>query len=289
MRQIKIVRCIGGLGNQMFQYAFYKSLASRYPQGKLDVSPFNNYNTHNGFELDRIFTINYCSPSFIERISLSFRSGGFLFRLLRHIYKKKRAKEYYEDGLYFHEDALLNGGNLYYIGYWQSWKYIRNIENTIKRDFSFDEKKLPESSCEILSKIRNTNSVSLHIRRGDYLGNPVYDHITTPDYYNSAIDYIKKNVENPFFFIFTNDPEWCKVNLTLPNSLIVDVNSGMESYWDMFLMSQCMHNIIANSSFSWWGAWLNDNKSKIVITPRKWINEDSANIDDIIPPTWNRI
>ena len=286
---MKIVRCIGGLGNQMFQYAFYKSLESRYADVKFDISPLKNYKTHNGFELSKVFSVNFCTPSFTERISLSFRSGGFIFRLLRHIYKKKRAKEYIEKGLFYQEDALSTGGNLYYIGYWQSWKYIRNIENTIKRDFRFDEKKLPESSCEILSKIRNTNSVSLHIRRGDYLGNPVYDHITTPDYYNNAIDYIKKNVENPFFFIFTNDPEWCKVNLTLPNSLIVDVNSGMESYWDMFLMSQCKHNIIANSSFSWWGAWLNEHENKIVIAPRKWINEDSANIDDIIPPTWNRI
>ena len=286
---MKIVRCIGGLGNQMFQYAFYKSLESRYADVKFDISPLKNYKTHNGFELSKVFSVNFCTPSFTERISLSFRSGGFIFRLLRHIYKKKRAKEYIEKGLFYQEDALSTGGNLYYIGYWQSWKYIRNIDNTIKRDFRFDEKKLPESSCEILSKIRNTNSVSLHIRRGDYLGNPVYDHITTPDYYNNAIDYIKKNVENPFFFIFTNDPEWCKVNLTLPNSLIVDVNSGMESYWDMFLMSQCKHNIIANSSFSWWGAWLNEHENKIVIAPRKWINEDSANIDDIIPPTWNRI
>lgn len=286
---MKIVRCIGGLGNQMFQYAFYKSLESSYPHVKFDVSPFNNYNTHNGFELDRIFPINYYSPSFMEKISLSFQSGGFIFRLLRHTYKKKRAKEYYEDGLYFHEDALLNGGNLYYIGYWQSWKYFQRIKKIIKGDFRFDETQLPPSNLEILSKIRNTNSISLHIRRGDYLGNPIYANITTPDYYNNAIDYIKKNVKDPFYFIFTNDPEWCKVNMMLPNSLIVDINSGVDSYWDMFLMSQCKHNIIANSSFSWWGAWLNEHENKIVIAPRKWINEDSANIDDIIPPTWKRI
>ena len=237
----------------------------------------------------KVFSINFCSPSFTEKISLSFRSGGFIFRLLRHIYKKNRAKEYIEKGLYYQEDALLTGGNSYYIGYWQSWKYFKDIEKRIKRDFSFDEKLLPLSNREILSKIRNTNSVSIHIRRGDYIGNSIYDNIATSDYYYKATDYIKKNVKNPFYFIFTNDPEWCKVNMMLPNSLIVDINSGVDSYWDMFLMSQCKHNIIANSSFSWWGAWLNEHENKIVIAPRKWINEDSANIDDIIPPTWKRI
>lgn len=286
---MKIVRCIGGLGNQMFQYAFYKSLESRFPDVKFDNSTFKNYKIHNGFELETAFTINYCSPSFIEKIKLSFRSGGFLFRLLRHIYRKKRPKEYFENGLFYHEDALSAVGNLYYIGYWQSWKYFKDIEKRIKRDFSFDEKLLPLSNREILSKIRNTNSVSIHIRRGDYIGNSIYDNIATSDYYYKATDYIKKNVKNPFYFIFTNDPEWSKVHMSLPNSLIIDVNSGVDSYWDMFLMSQCRHNIIANSSFSWWGAWLNDNKNKIVIAPRKWINEDSANIDDIIPPTWKRI
>lgn len=286
---MKIVRCIGGLGNQMFQYAFYKSLESRYSDVKFDVSPLKNYKTHNGFELLKVFSINFCSPSFTEKISLSFRSGGFIFRLLRHIYKKNRAKEYIEKGLYYQEDALSAVGNLYYIGYWQSWKYFKDIEKRIKRDFSFDEKLLPLSNREILSKIRNTNSVSIHIRRGDYIGNSIYDNIATSDYYYKATDYIKKNVKNPFYFIFTNDPEWSKVHMSLPNSLIIDVNSGVDSYWDMFLMSQCRHNIIANSSFSWWGAWLNDNKNKIVIAPRKWINEDSANIDDIIPPTWKRI
>lgn len=286
---MKIVQCIGGFGNQMFQYAFYKSLESKFSDVKLDVSPFKNYKTHNGFELEKVFGINYCSPSFFEKISLSFRSGGFLFRLLRHIFQGKRSNEFFEDGLSFKTEALTRRESLYYIGYWQSWKYFHEIEEIIRNDFSFDEDILPMSNREILTKIRNVNSVSIHIRRGDYIGNPIYDNITTSEYYNNAIDFINERVQDPFYFIFTNDPKWCTKHINFPNMHIVDVNSGVTSFWDMFLMSQCKHNIIANSSFSWWGAWLNENKSKIVVAPRKWINKDSANIDDIIPPTWERI
>ncbi len=285
---MKIVKCVGGLGNQMFQYAFYRVLESIFKDVRFDVSPFNRYKIHNGFELSRIFGIKFKSPTLRERLSLSFQSGGILFSILRR-FCGRRQSEYRESGLNYDEYAVSNSSDLYYIGYWQSWRYFDRIENEIRASFSFCEGDLPSNNIPLLEKIRKSNSVSIHIRRGDYLGNAVYENITTPSYYENAIAYIMRNVEHPHFFIFTNDPIWCNANIKLQNSILVNLNRGADSYWDMFLMSQCKHNIIANSSFSWWGAWLNNHAFKIVIAPNKWINLDNVELDDIIPQTWIKI
>lgn len=141
-----------------------------------------------------------------------------------------------------------------------------------------------------MRRIIETNSVSIHIRRGDYLSEinqGLYGGICTEMYYAKAITYICNKIDQPSFFVFSNEIDWVKNNVDIPNPTYIDFNNGADSWQDMFLMSQCKHNIIANSSFSWWGAWLNRNTNKIVITPSRFINleEDS----DIIPDAWIRI
>lgn len=285
---MKIVRCIGGLGNQMFQYAFYVAMKAGHSETYFDISSFDRYNVHNGFELSNIFGVEFESPSLIQRLTLSFHGGGILSTILRRIFPN-RSTEFRENGLRYHSDVFTNDKSRYYIGYWQSWKYFNGIEDIIKWSFTFDETLLPAENVDILSKIEKTNSVSIHIRRGDYINNPVYSGIATSEYYKNAVIKIASMVDNPSFFIFTNDSKWCRSNIDLPNSYIIDNNVGEKSYWDMFLMSRCRHNIIANSSFSWWGAWLNENKSKIVIAPNKWVNLDNTEIEDILLSDWIKL
>ena len=152
---------------------------------------------------------------------------------------------------------------------------------------------IDEENQKVLDKIKSTNSISLHIRRGDYVIKKRYQEVyaeCTLDYYKRGVEEITKRYENPTLFIFSDDPDWVKANLKLDyESVYVDINSGEKSYADMRLMSSCNHNVIANSSFSWWGAWLNNNPEKIVIAPEKWFKDDSINQKDVIPESWIRI
>ena len=154
---------------------------------------------------------------------------------------------------------------------------IQNIDKT--------NEELLKQILEILNEIENSNSISIHIRRGDYMSPEnynMYGCIATPTYYKKAIKVIEEKVENPTFFVFSNDMDWVKKNIQINSRVFyIDINSGNGSYKDMQLMSNCKHNIIANSSFSWWGAWLNENKNKIVIAPKKWINREDVDSDKI--------
>jgi hypothetical protein len=181
---------------------------------------------------------------------------------------------------------------VYFSGYWQTELYFEEIESVIKKTFEFNKKLISIKNIETIKEINKVQSVSLHVRRGDYVSDPgaklVHGGICTIYYYKRAIQTIQSIVKgNIFFYIFTDDIEWVKNNLISNKMIIVDWNRGDESWQDMMLMSRCKHNIIANSSFSWWGAWLNTNKEKIVIAPEKWFNTMPA--FDIIPENWIRI
>lgn len=199
---------------------------------------------------------------------------------------QQRNTECIEEYLKYDKRVLDNSSNLYYIGYWQSYKYFSSIESELRKIFTFPNSIIDNYNKNLSDVILSSNSVSLHIRRGDYVGNSIYENIATLDYYQRALDYMDKNVLNMKLFLFSNDVEWCLNNLNLKNCTVVSHNTGTNSFWDMYLMSSCKHNIIANSSFSWWGAWLNTNPGKIVISPKRWINDNRVNIDDIIPETW---
>lgn len=288
-----ISQIIGGLGNQMFQFAAGRALSIKHGVPLyLDISGFKGYNLHQGFELDKIFS---CPLFVIDKDSTreylgwqySSMSRKLLFRLgLRKVFFNRLVYE-----PYFHYWPGFNdlSSPSYLIGYWQSERYFSEITDIIREDFDFREP-ISGYNLNVVEKIRSVNAVSLHIRRGDYAINPVTKSVhglCTPEYYDSAISYIVKHVNKPHFFVFSDDIEWCKHNLKTPEAVTyVQHNVGSKSYNDMRLMSLCKHNIIANSSFSWWGAWLNSRVDKIVIAPRRWFNMGHHDIRDLYCPGW---
>lgn len=283
---MQIIRILGGLGNQMFQYSFYKSL-NNSEENLLDITDFNHYKLHNGFELEKVFQLNNVKHAELRDIEvLSDCKLDVLSRIKRKIMGRKKT-HIIESYLHF-DEKYGNMKNVYFDGYWQSEKYFKNIEKEMRKEFIFQEFDEKEN-LEILKKIEKTNSISIHIRRGDYLNHPLYSSTCSIEYYETAIKYMKNKIEKPVFFIFSNDIAWCKENLSFDEAYFIDWNIGKRSYRDMQLMSLCKHNIIANSSFSWWGAWLNNNLDKIIIAPSKWLNDERVDIDDIIPEGWIKI
>jgi hypothetical protein len=176
----------------------------------------------------------------------------------------------------------------YLQGYWQSERYFSHFSRTIRTDFQFQEYNDP-SFDELKSRIENENSIFLHIRRGDYLSNPstlALHGICSLDYYLKAVSIISSNISQPVFYIFSDDLNWANDNLSInfPHHF-VEGNSGLYSFRDLHLMTLCRHSIIANSTFSWWGAWLNANPDKIVIAPRRWF-ANRPQPTDLYPPSW---
>lgn len=283
-----VVKIIGGLGNQMFQYALYRSLKEKGKEAKIDISSFLSYELHNGYELRNVFNIDEDLATEKDIGLLADFKKDFSSKFRRKLFGRKNTHFVQEEFKFIPE--VFEMDHVYLDGFWQSEKYFLDIEEMIRRDFDF-KIELDGPNKDAIEKMNRTNSVSLHVRRGDYISNPeafkVHGGITTLEYYNKAIEQIKESVENPAFFIFSDDINWVKENMNLGDSYYIDWNKGKNSYKDMQLMSYCKHNIIANSSFSWWGAWLNRNKSKIVITPNKWFNTMKA--EDIIPKDWRKI
>lgn len=284
-----IVKILGGLGNQMFQYALYRSLKSKRENVKADISEFKDYELHNGYELKRVFDIDIdeSDKKFNKKFSDNRRT--FLTRVRRKLmgYKKSYIRE---EHLTF--SNLINLRNAYLEGYWQSETFFKSVEELIKEDFTFVNE-LNDNNKELAEKIKNTNSISIHIRRGDYISNPkvyeAYGKVCSIDYFKKAISYILEKVDNPNFFVFSNDIDWVKSNLEFKDPVTyVDWNGGDQSYIDMQLISLCKHNIISNSSFSWWGAWLNRNENKLVLTPNRWKDIKDFN-NDRIPASWIQI
>ena len=285
---MKIVKFLGGLGNQMFQYAFYKSLSINSKNVKSDITGFQTYSLHNGFELENIFNIsmNNANPFTINLYDKTYKTWHI--RKLRRLLNLKRL--YFEEREWsiYDENTLKDSKKVFYWGYWQNEKYFKNIEEQIRNDFIF-KNILDSRNHLICEKIKNTNSVSIHIRRGDYVNHPLFGDICNEDYYVKAIKHIQLKVDNPEYFIFSNDISWCKKHLKLLDATFIDWNIGKQNFIDMQLMSYCKHNVIANSSFSWWAAWLNNNENKMVFAPKKWRNDINNTSIDILPEQWIKI
>ena len=286
---------IGGLGNQLFQYAAGRALSLRLGIPlKLDVDDFGGYGLHQGFELDRLIASKIELASEVDKQAvLGWQKG----RVIRRVLKKSslafaRNKNYIVEPSFTYWSGINDlKDNIYLDGYWQSEKYFNEFVSTIRADFAF---KLPLSAknLEIASQISKVNAISLHVRRGDYMSNKKTNSmhgVCSLDYYRNAIKNILKRVENPVFFVFSDDISWVESNLVIDaESVFIDHNFGIESYNDMRLMSLCHHHIIANSSFSWWGAWLGNNKNKIVIAPKQWFAK-AINSNSITPSSWLRL
>ncbi len=291
-----IVRLNGGLGNQMFQYAcgrrlsiIHKTELSFDTKFLEDRTPRNNF-TFRDYELGAFKRINFqkCDVKNILR----FYKTDMYSRILRKIAKPKI---YSEQGRQFNPDILTAVSSAYLDGYWQSEKYFEDFEEVIRSDFSFQSYPENDYVREIISYILESNSVSVHVRRGDYVSNQIAKSIYATlscDYYKKAIEYCSEKVKDAKFFIFSDDPEFIKAKFSgIKNLIIVHHKYSIENYVDMKLMSLCKHNIIANSSYSWWGAWLNRNSNKMVVAPGIWYNTSDNNsvIKDRVPSSWHVI
>ncbi|WP_215406320.1 alpha-1,2-fucosyltransferase [Vibrio gigantis] len=281
---MKIIKAAGGLGSQMFAYALYLSLENKYGSKErvvFDTSFFEDYEQHNGYELVRLFNVRFNqSNNFEKEIA---RNERFLHRKVRKLFFKvidaKQRRYNFDERVFTNRSAAYNQA-------WTSWRYFEHCEPLVKNTFTFPEISEPKN-LDALGLIQTTNSVAIHVRRGDYLAVPALNGLAPLSYYRSAIKYIKENVDSPTFFIFSDDITWCKENLNLEKVVYVDWNTKSDSYRDMQLMSLCKHNIIPNSSFSWWGAYLNSNAGKIVICPEKWGHEElGLELKDMNYPGW---
>lgn len=264
----------------MFQYAFACKLKQLFPNEKilLDLTDYKGYRWH-GYELKYVFDVQLpvAKPiqicKFRAPISINDKRNVFLRRVLDHILKSNNYDEKETDYFSFNSTPFRINDSCYYNGYWCNERYFSDIKDEIRKVFSF-KRHLNEYNQNVKNIIENSNSVSIHVRRGNYLLFDEYKNICERPYYANAIKYIKNHVENPHFFVFSNDMQWCKDNLgdLLDNYTFVDNNDPQNNYVDMQLMACCKHSIIAHSTFSWWGAWLNQNLNKIVIAPSTWNN-----------------
>jgi len=293
-----IIKAYGGLGNQMFQYAFGRALSLKYNREMfIDKSYFNkeNYPFHTHpyypYKLD-IYNIenDFVSPNISKFINIVKRKR--LFHVINPIIGRLNLYKFIPE--YFPEDnfsiaKLKNSKNAFLEGYWQKYSIIEEFRDIIIINLTL-KKEISKVNKEILNKIDSLNSISIHIRQGDYITNPTFNayyEICPMKYYEDAMDYIAMQVDNPVFFIFSDSIDWVKNNMHFKYLIIYVDNKGPD-HEDLYLMSKCKHNIIANSSFSWWGAWLNENPDKIVIAPKKWFKDPIKNNEtkDLLPNSW---
>lgn len=300
---MEIISLSGGLGNQMFQYAFYLSKrANNKTKVIWDDSALFKEKCHNGFELDVIFGIeNKKSPLYIR----------FLILFVRKIYLLKRTNKYpilslflfrilllfgisvipeEKDGIYNSNYLIPRKGLSIYFGYWQTEKYFHSIRDVLEEKFSFKMNNISPATQQMYHLLQEKNSVSIHIRRGDFISQEylkTHGLVCDKTYYDKAISIVNDKLTFPLFVVFSDDIEWVKTNISIPDPIYIDWNSRNDAWQDMFLMSQCRHNIIANSSFSWWGAWLNQNPDKLVIAPSSFLFD--TNTIDTIPDNWIKL
>jgi hypothetical protein len=286
---MKIVRIRLGLGNQMFQYAVYRTLQNKGEDVYLDISDYETHYVHYGYELSRHFNINErIAPPENVKIFRKFITHPSIIQRI-----KIKLKKYYDQMLFFlKKNKKLNypwiikiKGCQYYQCYWVAEKYFSSVEKILRHEYIF-KNELDNRSQNILAEMGKVNSVSIHIRRGTFINHPIYGDICTSEYYQKAIDIINRKVKDAVFYIFSEDLGWVKANLSLSNATFVDWNTDENSYRDMQLMAGCKHNIIANSSFSWWAAWLNDKPDKIVIAPNRLFKVQNNTGIGLIPKSW---
>ena len=286
------VKLKGGLGNQLFQYALGRNLSLINETNLiLDISNFASDKLRNyalgSFNIPNTVTLSNKSNLKNKFLYALGKKNLPLSRIL-----KLQINFINEYKFEFNDNILQSPNNSFLDGYWQSEKYFNSIEHTIRNDLLLNHE-FSEAHKNLLNEILNTNSVSIHVRRGDYANNPTtkaYHGLCPIDWYVQAINKIKETEGNTHFFIFSDDVDWVKSNLKSTERITYVSNGACGSDSDeMTLMSRCKHNIIANSSFSWWAAWLNNNPAKIVIAPSRWFSAKDINTNDLIPETWIRL
>ena len=289
-----ITKLKGGLGNQLFQSAAGLRLAStKNTKLKVDLSALENRGScmPRSYEMDAFqFSAEIANPS--EVAAHVAPSPGGLKALLPRRRNASPDTPAVERSFRFDPDVLSLPDGVCLEGYWQSERYFSDAADRVRKEFSFRNPPVGKNA-EILNEVAACNSVSLHVRRGDYVTNPVTNAthgVCSLDYYYRAIDYIRERVSTPTFFLFSDEPKWVRENLELGGSAtVIDHNDPDAGCEDLRLMSHCQHHIIANSSFSWWGAWLNPNLNKIVVAPERWFSDAMRDVSDLIPATWMKL
>lgn len=272
------VQVVGGLGNQMFQFAAAKALAMQNnAELRMDISAFTNYKTW-PYQLD-LFNVQEAltTPETPSRLKKWFSNS---------------AQIYQEPHFHFDENFFsLAGDNLYLRGYFQSFRYFEHIRSTLENTFTL-RKPLTHSSQAWLKKFSQTdNSIAVHIRRGDYLDpqNQSIHQSVTLDYYHRAMSLMREICKQQHFFIFSDDAAYIHEHFSKLGDVTIVSSDNTPAHEEMLLMSQCQHNIIANSTFSWWGAWLNNNPQKIVCAPYQWFSrarQRELDPTDLYCPDW---
>jgi len=291
-----IVNLKGGLGNQMFQYAAARSLTKKNEPVYADHTFLDNYNSSTENFTVRSYELNIFPQLNIKKANSgllnTFLSESRAYRIIRRLRFGQILK------INQQENEFINGWNnisksVYLDGHFVSEEYFKNIRRILLKEFAFPEAN--EENKAIARRISSfKNPVSIHVRRGDYL-KPItqnYHGLLPVKYYNEAMEESEKKIIDPFYFIFSDDPGWCKkIFSDIKNYEIVSINDPATAWQDMYLMTLCKHHIIANSTFSWWGAWLCQREEQLNIAPSQWFNPAVAKFDirHIIPSSWHII
>jgi hypothetical protein len=286
------IRLMGGLGNQLFQYATARALALRHgAEVVLDLSHY---------EEDRLRRYELGSYPIAARIATaaelrSSKAAGGLRAIAERLLGRApgpAAPAYHEPHFHFDPLVLQQRPPVHLIGYWQSERYFVDAAEVLRREFSPQAPLEPENA-RIAAAIATTNAVSLHVRRGDYVSNAhtnAYHGVCSLDYYRAAVAHIRREIPDAHLFVFSDDHEWTRRNLApdLPTTYVT-ANPADRGFRDLQLMSRCRHHVVANSSFSWWGAWLNPSPDKMVIAPARWFASAEHDTRDLVPATWLRL
>ena len=276
---MRLIKMTGGLGHQMFIYAFYLKMKQRFANTRIDLSDMMHYHVHHGYEMNRVFAlpqVEFCMNRTWKKVL------EFLFFKTILERKQKSLDAFWKPYAW---------PFIYFKGFYQSERFFSDIEQEVRKAFAFDMSKASDRSVQMAARMDgDVNSVSLHVRRGDYLEPKHWENtgsVCQLPYYRNAIAEIKSRLKNPVFYVFSDDLEWVKENLPLDNAVYIDWNKGNDSWQDMMLMSHCRRHIICNSTFSWWGAWLDPHKDKTVIVPECWFRH--VETPYIYPEGWIKV
>ncbi|MDQ6812792.1 MAG: alpha-1,2-fucosyltransferase [Bacteroidota bacterium] len=285
-----ITKITSGLGNQLFQYAAAKSLSLKHNTSLFfDLSYYDTTyetDTPRSFKLHH-FNIDYKNLDTSPLVYFSKATKLFRNRSCKPFFSRVKEKHFHYDDQVVHA----TGACITLEGFWQSEKYFAQHTEAIRNELTFKSVANSELAIYKQQMLNTQNPISIHIRRGDYVSHPEFSKsfgFVGLEYYDRAVAYVKSKVQNPAFFVFTDDKDWVKSCFHLTDkNVFVETNGEDSDVTELQLMSLCTHHIIANSSFSWWGAWLNNSKSKIVIAPASWYkNKTDWNTKDLIPPSW---
>ena len=283
----------------MFQYACGRAVAVRADARlRLDISDFasstaavlRRYGLH-VFNLDA----EVVTSEEVARLMEAPPKKGLAAKIWKRLSGRPavpvRLTRVAEAHFHFDPSILTAGDNVYLAGYFQCEKYFRDQADIIRRDFTLRPEIEARLDQALLAEMERSESISLHIRRGDYVHHAETSRffgVCSTEYYQRCIEHVAGQIRNPVFFLFSDDPDWVKENLRLSYPGILVSNGRLKDYEELWLMSRCRHHIIANSSFSWWGAWLNPRPDKIVCAPEEWFADKSYNTADVIPEGWIR-